>query len=206
MTKLLLTPVLLMMLCASVALAQNPARGARQGGPGRGPNREQLSAAIDWGKDVMPSLTKLAQAGRPPYRSVLINHYAAMEAARGNSATTERLRRNYADEDKIFQLVWELESAPPPDRPALREKIRVAVEEMIQANLKERADRIDKLKKDLADQEKRLEEDRERMDQIVKQQLTNRYSVDPATAPTTAPATPGGSEPAPAGDPSAPPR
>jgi hypothetical protein len=183
---------MMILLCASVALSEDAGRGAtpaaaRGVGGGRGAAQEQVRQALQWGRDKMPNLVALAETRRPRFANVLVNHYRTFQSV--GPIVKEHLLKNYAEEDRIYGMVIQLENAAPEEKDAIRQRIIADTRKALQANLDERANRIAKLKKDLATQEAQLASDQENMDKILARQL-NRFNVDiSAVSPTTAPTT-----------------
>jgi hypothetical protein len=181
----------MILLCASVAVSQDAGRGAAPAvvrGGGRGGGQEPLRQALQWGRDKMPNLVALAEGRRPRYTNVLVNHYRTYQNV--GPVVKEHLLKNYAEEDRIYGLVIQLENARPEEKDAIRQRIIADTRKALQANLDERANRIAKLKKDLAAQEAQLASDQQNMEKILARQL-NRFNVDinALPAPTTAPTT-----------------
>jgi len=176
---LLLTSVLSLIFCTQLSFAQRGPRGGQQ-------NAEQVQQALNWIRDPMPKLYMLTGGGRRPFwTQAAVNHYHRYQNANGPARA--RLIETFKSEDEIYGMVIELEGAPADQRPAIQDRIRTAVRNLLVKNLQERADRIAKLKQDLEAQQKQLNEDQENLDSILTNQ-TRRFGVAPTTAPSTRPA------------------
>jgi hypothetical protein len=192
----LVTVAVLLLLCASPVVAQ-PARGPRANGA----NPQQV-AAMNWVRDHMPNLYRLAMEGRPRSRwtNVIANHYRLFMNSANMPVAREKLLATFNAEDKIFGMVIELERAPEDQRPAIQDNIRNATRDLLLKNFQDRADRIAKLQKELETQAAQLKSDRDSIDMIVARQAQNRFGVEPG--PTTSPATrPDAEAQPPAGEP-----
>jgi len=180
MRKVILTAVLSLVFCTPLSIAQ---RGPNRGGP---QNADQVRAALNWIRDTMPNLYRLADGGRRPrWTQAVLNHQRRYQSA--NAPARDRLIEIFKAEDEIYGMVIELEGARPDQRPAIQDKIRTAVRNLLLKNLQERADRIAKLKQDLEAQEKQLNTDRDNLDSLLANQAS-RFGVEPTTAPSTRPA------------------
>ena len=193
------------LVCCSSAFAQNAP--PRRGGPppdAASPmarpgalTREQEDEIRNWAKERMPNLHKLMSDGNHPrfFFGIARMRFRSVKQSGPDTENLERLLKNIKNEDEVYFYLIELEKAKPEDKPALREKIRSGMREVFNDYLAQRAERIERLKDRLADEEKRLEDDRAQADSLVSQQLA-RLSLDlvPTTRETTDPAAP------PAGD------
>jgi len=164
-------------------------------------SREEQSEVEDFARDHMKNLLALSNQS-PPIRQQRLLRYAsarmhALLQTRTNPSVFGRLIRDIESEDEVFAFISDLEGAAPADRPALREKIRAKMREIVDHFLDERAQRIELLKTRLDDEQKRLQDDRANRDQIVDQRVDRFMKEIPldspdtsaGDAPTTAPAT-----------------
>lgn len=188
MKRLVVSMLMLVCITTSNVNAQM-ARGGRDGGQ-RGSADPERPKAAEWAKVHMPNLYTLAST--PPFRQrymqTVLNHYRIFSSA--NPMGQSKLGAVYALEDNIYGLIIKLENAPPDEKPAIKESVVNALKAMVQGNLDDRARRIEKLKKDLADEEQKLADDRKKVDEILKRRLANQYGIEfTPTGPTSAPST-----------------
>jgi hypothetical protein len=178
-----------LLLSSGAALSQQGAgpmgpRRGRDGGPLlRNPPDEK--EVLDWARERMPNLHKLHEAqnqGRRPFFNVARMRYRGQKQIENDPDGLERMLKNIRLEDQAFGYILELENAKPEDKPAIREKIRTTFRSVYEEYLAQRAERIERLKDRLEDEERRLEEERAQTDQRVEQQLA-RFGVGPE--PTT---------------------
>lgn len=164
----------------TTAPAEGPTASARQGpmrGGRVGPmSAEQQRATIEWGNENMPDLMQYAlQYGRGRGRiSILVLIRArmiALQEAPPNSALQERIRRNIATENQIGQHLVEIQTATPEKRAELQKKIEDAMRDNLDGLFAERQQRIDRLKARLEMEQAILNQDRQKIDQIMTRRL-----------------------------------
>lgn len=196
MSKPLVIALLSLAAAGTPVMAQNRAgRGNQTPAAVSGMSEKEKNDAIEWIKDHMPNLAKLAFEPSPRqrrYAPIAWNHYRNFCNARSIAVNGIVVRYNllttYAAEDQIYGLVLQLDLTGDDTQVAIRDSIRAAVRQLIENNFSERANRIEKLKKDLANEEKRLAADRANIDQIVAKRMNNQFVSDtPSTAPSTRP-------------------
>jgi hypothetical protein len=153
---------------------------------------------MDWTRENMPNLARLATEGRRPggvapplrFQQLSLNHYRNYDQTK-DPTVKARLLNQFKAEDVIYGYVFEYVQAPPNVKPAIREKVHDGVRRMVEALLQERQDRIDRMKKTLAEEEARLADDRRKIEELVDRQFSNRFMpTPPATRPAGSPPPP----------------
>lgn len=197
MSKPMLVALLTLGAVGAPVMAQNRAgRGPMQMPMLAGISEADKNKASEWLKDHMPNLWTLAFVESPRQRRfapIAWNHYRNFEKAQtvpyNGIVVRYNLLTTYAAEDKIYGLILQLDKSPADSRIAIRDAIRSAVRGLIESNFNERANRIEKLKKDLANEEKRLAADRANIDQLITKRMNNQFVSEnpPATVPATRP-------------------
>src|SRR5690606_15968834 len=135
------------------------------------------------------------QQGR--IRTVMIRRYSHLERIREHSPDDvyEMVLRRVELEDEAWGLGQDIrEAVNPAARDALRAELQEVVQLMVEEQFLERERRIERLKKALANEEKRLEEDRQNVDALVQRQMeriiaTDHPLADPTDADNPPPAT-----------------
>lgn len=139
----------------------------------------------NWVKERMPNLHKLvSDTQRMPRRFRLLNaaymRYRSLQQIRDDPEALERALKSIKLEDAIFGYVLELEGASPSEREQIRGKIRAATRELVDAFLAERAERLERLKARVEEEERQLEEDRRNPEQLVERRLQH-FQFEPTT-------------------------
>ena len=160
---------------------------------------EQFAISQEFARQHMPNLYKLSTES-PQWRRMHLMRYAfarmiTYNQARGDFELSQKVAQDLQAEDEVFALAEHCQNASLTERPAIQDKLRGQMRQVLDNLLDERKDRLERLKLRLADEEKRLQDDRANRDAIVENRVENLLSdsmlqSQPSTnpSPTTAPA------------------
>src|SRR5687768_10841286 len=178
----LLTALVALLAAPLIVRAQPTSRpnfggGGGVGGGGGAMNLADVRAAMEFAKEHMPHLARAIEESEPgqPRRKMMrfaLERWRAIQRVQRESpgeydAALERL----ASHDAVFDLVRQLNEAPPEQRAALRVQLREKMKEFMLDLLAEREARIENLRRMLGREEELLERDRANLDEMTEARI-----------------------------------
>jgi hypothetical protein len=92
----------------------------------------------------------------------------SLDQIKNDDALSAKMIKNIENEDQLFVFVQDLDkAATEQQRVAARDKMRQKIKEIVDGFLNERAERIEKLKARVVEEERKLKEDQGNRDQLV---------------------------------------
>jgi len=161
--------------------ADREANRARRDGPGPGMNQggrftpQELEDATTFMKEKLPNhyLLYSKMPAQMPFRNNvfvprMVNRYRnLMRMQEQNPEAYQAMLRQAQFEDTALGLAQKIREG----NTAAADQLRDVIRDMVETSLKERQERIEKLKQQLAEQEKKLADDQENKDQLITDQI-----------------------------------
>lgn len=181
MKRMVLGLVVVASLTGLASLAQEPTTRPEWRQPEDVPvqfrrlSMDERIQAEEFARQYMPNLHALAMES-PRFRRGALWRYALvrsrnLQQAENNPSLRDRVLKNIEREDSMFQILQEYRRALPEQRPLIRQKLREKMAQIVDGYLNDRAERIERLKAKLQEEQEKLQQDLANREQIIDKRL-----------------------------------